>query len=380
MIRKPYLQILFTFLAIADSASVFAYNYSIVEIAAFEGQTTLPTAINNNGQITGYFYNSDSVSHAFLYSNGNMIDLSEDDGNLVTSYGYDLNDNGKVIGLIQNYGADSSSGFLYDKGVMTDLGSNVTPTAINSNGQIAVKNSIPGYSAGDTWGILNNGVTTSLGNIRSGGSVSDLNDSGQATGGSSYPYIDGSVYLYSNGNFLDLGTPTNGPGSIGNAINNQGEIVGASYTWVGSDRTNFYGVRAFVYSNGSSTILTSTLGGNDSYGMDINDNGDVVGSASINTLVWDPVNNPNPDHAFLYRNGTMTDLNSLIDPNAGWLLTGAFGINNSGWIIGRGIFNGQQRSFLATPVPLPSAGLFMLFGLGFLGSRIKQLNALRLNK
>jgi probable HAF family extracellular repeat protein len=380
MIRKRSLQILLSILAIANSASVLAYSYNIVDLGNLGGSYIRPVAINNNGQIIGTANNSDFISHAFLYNNGSMIDISAAEGNSISSYGLDFNDNGQVVGyVIKNDSTQPLNGFLYDKGVVTDLGHNVTPAAINNHGQIAVRNSVNRYSSSDNWVILNNGVHTNLGNIQSG-VVTDINDNGQATGGFSNPYSGGSAYLYSNGNFLDIGIPTNGPGSIGNAVNNNGEILGNSYTWANNDRSSFYGVRAFTYSNGATTILNSNLGGHDTYGLDINDNGDVVGYASTNTLEWDPVNNPNPEHAFLSRNGIMTDLNSLIDPNAGWLLADAVGINNSGWIIGDGIINGQQRAFLATPVPLPSAGLFMLFGLGFLGSRIQQHKTIRRNK
>ncbi len=53
--------------------------------------------------------------------------------------------------------------------------------------------------------------------------------------------------------------------------------------------------------------------------------------------------------AFLYRNATMTDLNSLIPRKSGWNLLFAYGINENGQIVGYGTFNGQSRAFLLDP-------------------------------
>jgi hypothetical protein len=73
----------------------------------------------------------------------------------------------------------------------------------------------------------------------------------------------------------------------------------------------------------------------------------------------------------------MTDLNSLISPDSGWLLSGAQGINNVGQIVGDGYINNEFHAFLLTPVsetvpipePSPSWGLFA-FGALCAGSRL----------
>jgi probable HAF family extracellular repeat protein len=54
-------------------------------------------------------------------------------------------------------------------------------------------------------------------------------------------------------------------------------------------------------------------------------------------------------HAFLWQNGTMSDLNDLIPPGSGWDLGAAYAINNAGQIVGVGVHNGQGRAFLLTP-------------------------------
>ena len=53
----------------------------------------------------------------------------------------------------------------------------------------------------------------------------------------------------------------------------------------------------------------------------------------------------------------MLDLNSLIDPASGWVVTRANAINDRGQITGVGRFNGGfEVAVLLTPVPEPSAG------------------------
>jgi hypothetical protein len=76
--------------------------------------------------------------------------------------------------------------------------------------------------------------------------------------------------------------------------------------------------------------------------------------------------------AFLYRNGTMIDLNTLDTTSALATyvsLTSAQAINDNGWIVADGVDSrtGQQHVYLLSPVPLPSAACLLLSGLGGLG-------------
>jgi hypothetical protein len=73
---------------------------------------------------------------------------------------------------------------------------------------------------------------------------------------------------------------------------------------------------------------------------DINSSGQVVGGGS---------------RAFYYDATTgVVDLNTLIDPDSGWVLWEARAINDLGQIVGAGDFNGQRHAYLLTPVPEPS--------------------------
>jgi len=50
--------------------------------------------------------------------------------------------------------------------------------------------------------------------------------------------------------------------------------------------------------------------------------------------------------------GHNIDLNTLIDPGLGWILTGAYSINDNGWIVGWGYNpDGYARAYLLIPEP-----------------------------
>jgi uncharacterized repeat protein (TIGR01451 family) len=91
---------------------------------------------------------------------------------------------------------------------------------------------------------------------------------------------------------------------------------------------------AYLFSNGTLTDL-GTLDGDHSYPYGVNNAGQVVGESG--------------GHAFLYSNGMLQDLNSLIPADSGWVLNTASAINDKGQIVGTGTFNGQQtHGFLLT--------------------------------
>jgi probable HAF family extracellular repeat protein len=55
------------------------------------------------------------------------------------------------------------------------------------------------------------------------------------------------------------------------------------------------------------------------------------------------------DHAFLWENGVMQDLEAAIPAGSNWLLYSANGISDNGLIVGEGLHNGVIRGFLLTP-------------------------------
>ena len=55
--------------------------------------------------------------------------------------------------------------------------------------------------------------------------------------------------------------------------------------------------------------------------------------------------------AFLWADGSMHELNVLADAKShGWTLQTAVDINDAGQILGKGMLNGVERAYLATPI------------------------------
>ena len=117
----------------------------------------------------------------------------------------------------------------------------------------------------------------------------------------------------------DLGTLPGGSESYAFGINNNGQVVGEAETASGVQH-------AFLYSNGTMTDLNNLIPtpyNYESAATGINDSGQVVGSS---------VTTGNVNRAFLYSNGTMTDLGTLPAPFNYESVAG--GINASGQVVG----------------------------------------------
>jgi probable HAF family extracellular repeat protein len=105
--------------------------------------------------------------------------------------------------------------------------------------------------------------------------------------------------------------------SVPLGVNNQGEVVGVSYT------ANNAAGHAFLYRHGRMTDL-GTLGGTMSGATDINDRGTVVGMSNI-------APGSHQFDAFLERGGKLTDLGPV---NQGVVLGGSVSINADGVVSG----------------------------------------------
>src|SRR6185295_13717004 len=125
------------------------------------------------------------------------------------------------------------------------------------------------------------------------------------------------AFIYSSGAMLDLGT-LGGTFSAGWAISSSEHVVGDSLLAGNTIR------HAFLYANGTMLDL-GTLGGDTSQAFGVNSGDDVVGYSYR-------LNDQSHPLAFLYQDGTMMNLNDLIDPSLGLILERATGINDAGQI------------------------------------------------
>jgi probable HAF family extracellular repeat protein len=258
-------------------------------------------SINGSGEVAGFtsvINNSSGCSLCpFLYSRGTLSILGAFGGRVGVAYG--INDSGQVVGY-----ADTADGrshaFLYDAGVMSDLGvlpgtNNSVARSINSSGQIA------------GWSFT---VNSSILALRR-------------------------AFIYSGGRMTDPGG-FGGDDTTATSINDIGQVVGSSEK---SDGT----ARAFLYENGTMSEIGALPGGHTEIAYDINNFGQVVGYAWIAAL--------RDYRAFLYSGGVVYDLNSLIPPDSGVVLRVANAINDAGQIV----CTSDSGSFLLSPLAQPAA-------------------------
>lgn len=113
---------------------------------------------------------------------------------------------------------------------------------------------------------------------------------------------------------------------------------------------------AFLW-DGKEMKSLGTLGGTQSYAYAINNAGDVAGYSWTSDGVT---------HGFLYRNGILLDLNSLLPIGSGWTIDGAYGVNDAGQILAVATHNGQRFAVDLAPTlatPEPSSVALLLLGL-----------------
>lgn len=118
---------------------------------------------------------------------------------------------------------------------------------------------------------------TDLGTLGTWSRALGINDAGQVVGASVTGDGFTRAFLYSNGTMMNLGTlggigtgPVPYSYSIAWGINNAGQVIGESL----STDNNY---RAFLYSNGTMTNLGTQLGGVSSSASAINNVGEIVG-------------------------------------------------------------------------------------------------------
>jgi probable HAF family extracellular repeat protein len=141
--------------------------------------------------------------------------------------------------------------------------------------------------------------------------------------------------LWKNHLPIDLGNLGGALNNVAYAINNRGQVVGASD--LAGDTTG----HGFFWQKGVMTDLGTLPGDFSSFAFGINDRGQAVGQSC------DPNFNC---RAFLWHDGIMTDLNSLVISSSLYLIAAA-DINSRGEIVGTAVDvnNGEPLAFVAVP-------------------------------
>lgn len=260
------------------------------------------TGINSGGTITGYvdlIETIDGTPHvgapepAFWTASGGAVVLNGDGGEAVA-----VNAGGTIVGEFFETGSSNTAAVMWNR-------PDYAPTIL------------PGLECDHC--------------VRRFISASAINDAGIIVGRSDS--TNGTLAVeWQSGTVTSLGALTDSGYSAASGINNSGDIVGASTPTPPPPSTQHYGFEhAFLYHQGVMTDLGILAGDTDSSASSINDKGQVVGT-SIDAV----------DHgrAFLYQNGQIYDLNTLLDPTSPLVgtikLKEAVSINSKGWIAANG--------------------------------------------
>lgn len=337
-----------------DAPRGAAPPYTVVDLGTFGTvQSAEAFDVNDAGQAVGRAGN-----RAFLWQNGTKVDL----GSLTSgssSAGLGLNEAGQVVGYSKvTQLAIGTHAVLWRNGGIIDLtpelpaNQGAAASAINEAGQVVVN---AYYSVGSF--VWQDGVRTPLGHLGGGSTTAnDINDSG-AVVGSSYTAdmtplgIMQHPFVWQNGVMTDLGLLDGSEDGGASAINSAGVIVGSSGRTDPETYESFY--RAFIYSNGAMTALP--VPSSEAYAGDINDRGDVVGSMRAGGGFSN-------FHGWIYRDGVVTNLNTLIQAGSGLHIAYANAINNEGQIVATAFDDrGHYHAVLLTPgegpAPTPSVSI-----------------------
>jgi len=316
--------------------------YVVSDLGTLGGTAGVAEGISDRGWVIGSAnLAGDQYGHAFLWRDGVMTDLGTL-GGLNSEEQWPVKDNrGLIVGSAETSsvdpfnedfcGFDANSGvpptgliclgFLWQNGVMIPLstlgGNNSYAAGVNNHGQevgwaengvrdpTCVPPQVLDFEA-VIWGPITgqiqqlsplSGDTTTA--------ATGINDREQVVGVSgicSDPTRHG--VLWENGMVADLGNLGGVLNTIPWAINFRGQVIGQS------DLTGDSTLHAFRWTKHDGMQDLGTLSGDSaSLAFGTNDNDQVVGGSCVDASL-------NTCSAFLWRNGVMTDLNTLVKPGS----------------------------------------------------------------
>jgi probable HAF family extracellular repeat protein len=312
----------------------------IIDLGTLAGYpTSVGWSINGDGQIVGWAADNNSVnSRACIFDEtggGANINLGGVKSGALGSNG------SQIVGETNNIACifDSTGGGA-NISLGTLGGSTSSAQAINENGQIVgwARDSSTYWLAcifDNTGGGANKGLGTLGGHISQALANNNSKIVGYADDDLNYEQACIFDPTGDSNNNIGLGT-LGGDSSLAWSINSNNKIVG----WAFNNSLRYHACLFSSTGDGNNIDLGGLAADGNSEAYCINDYGQIVGYAE---------NGLKQTRACLFDNtgkGNNIDLNTLIDPNSGWTLKYAFGIDNEGWIVGQGIHNGQTRAFL----------------------------------
>ena len=175
------------------------------------------------------------------------------------------------------------------------------------------------------------------------GVAQQINNSGQVAG---WIFVGGAAHaaIYSGGAWRDLGVPAGEQLSVLNGINDAGAAVGFSFASLppapgSSDPDNRW--QAVLAPANATAVQQLSAIAPDSFAYAINDAGAIVGCLDNYLDAF-----PDPHRAFVYANGTLTELHALLTAQPAIDFTCARDVNGQGVVVGEIDASGLRRGFL----------------------------------
>jgi probable HAF family extracellular repeat protein len=322
-------------------------RYSLSDLGTLGGATSEAAGLNTLGDVVGWAATAEGRIHAFLYRNGQMLDLGTLPGGS-ESFATAISDDGVVVGYggINRYGLmfrEFTQAFMWQAGTMRELGALYCPCTFNQRygTSRALAISRGGRVVGDS-GVFRGGLTHAF--LWQSDTMRDLgrdledtaesgafgiNDRDQVVG-----TIGGRAFLFRAGAREDLGVLPGHATAVARAVNDIGQVAGDTMTVAGTPH-------AFLWDRGQLQALAALPGDEASAATAINIGGQIVGRSGSADF--------SRSRAVLWQDGMVLDLNALY-AGAGWTLVTATAINNVGQIAGVALVNGQPRAFLLSPL------------------------------
>jgi probable HAF family extracellular repeat protein len=372
----------FTMLLLAHGAH--GAKYRVTNLSSLGGTVSRGNSINDLGWVSGYSNLAGNQSrHASLWLHGSQFDLGTLGGPNSSVAWPVKNDIGLIAGIAQTAAPDPLGenwscsaffpaatatghiclGFVWSEGVKRALptlgGNNGFATGANNLGQVVgwAENAVHDPTCvppqvlqfrAVIWGPGRNQIhqLNPLAGDTSTAATA-INDRGQVVGISGIcdqavgRFTAAHAVLWENGSGTDIGNLGGDTWNTPMAINQRGDVAGFA-SQPGTDPDNPL-LHAFLWTRRDGIRDLGTLpGDNYSEAHGINERGQVVG------VSCDPAGDC---RAFLWQDGVMTDLNTLVAPGYTGTLTTAQDINDLGVITGRASdpVTGASPAFLATP-------------------------------
>lgn len=316
--------------------------------------------LNNSGQATGWITSHDDVWEAATYSQGIMTPSRPEGFSSGAAFG--INDSGTVLTRLCQAGGMCVNATIAG-GKVSELPGNLRYTdawfgtsPINNGGQIAgsMRAGSGQHAFLYTPGV--GAIDLGFGGVYSSGSA--VNQAGAVAG-----WYQGADYLrhavlYSDGVVQQLAP--NARHSEANDINDGGVAVGRATSSAGEGY-------AVIFMDGKVIELGDRTVWGTGMATAINNAATVVGNADLMGYGWSP---------FVYRDGTMRDLNTLVGP--GWTVGTAWDINDMGQILADAWNDDGTYQFIMlspsnlSPVPELDQYLALIAGLFFVSAALRR--------